>query len=31
MGYLYLENKMERMMELILIGLERTGHGIQES
>ena len=31
MGYLYLENKMERMMELILKGLERTGHGIKET
>lgn len=29
-GYLYLEDKMERMMELILAGLEKTGHGITE-
>lgn len=30
MGYLYLEDETERMMELILKGLERTGHGTRE-
>lgn len=27
-GYLYLEDKVERMMDLILIGLKRTGKGV---
>lgn len=27
-GYLYLEDRMERMMELILTGLEKTGKGV---
>lgn len=30
MGYLYLENQMERMMELIITGLKRTGKGAKE-
>lgn len=30
MGYLYLEDKTERMMELILTGLKRTGKGAKE-
>lgn len=30
MGYLYLEDQMERMMELIITGLKRTGKGAKE-
>lgn len=30
-GYLYLEDKMERMMELILTGLEKTGKGVSRA
>lgn len=29
LGYLYLEDEIERMMELILTGLEKTGKGVQ--
>lgn len=29
LGYLYLEDEIERMMELILSGLEKTGKGVQ--
>ncbi len=30
MGYLYLEDKTERMMELILTGLKKTGKGVRD-
>lgn len=30
MGYLYLEDKTERMMELILTGLKKTGKGVRK-
>ena len=29
MGYLYLEDRMDRIMELILIGLDKIGKGVQ--
>ncbi len=29
MGYLYLEDNMERLMELVLYGLEKIGKGVQ--
>ncbi len=29
MGYLYLDDNMERIMELVLYGLERIGKGVQ--
>lgn len=30
MGYLYLEDRVDRVMELILHGLEKTGKGVQD-
>lgn len=30
MGYLYLEDEMERMMDLILTGLKKTGKGVRD-
>lgn len=29
-GYLYLEDQMDRIMELILSGMEKTGKGVQD-
>ncbi len=29
-GYLYLEDQMDRLMELILSGMEKTGKGVQD-